>query len=217
MRKKIFQKTINLFLRIQKNVVVAKLGEVHLKTENKRKPVKTVKDGVISVRKKAIQMLSHFSQFCHTIKVRKQTSIILVVSAFLVVNVFLLNTIGGQLLYSTSLQSHGTIQTVGVAAYRDSACTTPVSNVDWGKITPGYSSTNTFYVRNEGNSDLTLSLAATNWNPTSAKSYMTLSWNYAGQTITPDQVIQITLRLSVSQNIDGINNFYFDIVITGAS
>jgi len=217
MRKKIFQKTINLFLRIQKNVVVAKLGELHLKTENKRKPVKAVKDGAISVRKKAIQMLSHFSQFGHTIKVRKQTSIIFVISVFLVLNVFLLNTIGGQLLFSTSLESHGTIQTIGVAAYRDSACTTPVSNVDWGKIAPGSSSTNTVYVKNEGNSDLTLSLAATNWNPTSAQSYMTLSWNYAGQTIAPNQVIQVTLRLSVSQSISGISNFYFDIVITGAS
>ena len=217
MRKKVFQKTINLILRIQKNVVVGKLGEMHLKTENKRKPVKTVKDGVISVGKKAIQMFFHLSQFRHTIKVRKHTSIILVVSAFLVVNVFLLNTIGGQLLYSTSLQSQGTIQTIGVAAYRDSTCTALVSNVDWGKITPGSSSANTFYVRNEGNSDLTLSLAETNWSPTNAKSYMTLSWNYAGQTIAPEQVIQVTLRLSVSQSISGISNFYFDIVITGAS
>ena len=129
----------------------------------------------------------------------------------------MLNTIGRQLLYSMSLLSHGTIQTVGVAAYRDSTCTTPVSNVDWGKISPGSSSTNTFYVRNEGNSNLMLSLTATNWNPTNAQSYMTLSWNYAGQTIAPDQVMQITLALSVSQSIDGINNFYFDIVITGAS
>ena len=217
MRKKFFQKSINLFLRIQKNVVVAKLGEVHLKTENKRNPVKIVKNGVLVVRKKAVQMLSHISQFRYTVKVRKQKSIILVVSAFLILNVFLLNTIGGQLLYSTSLQSHGTIQTIGVAAYKDSACTTPVSDVNWGNIAPGSSSTNTLYVKNEGNSDLTLSLATTNWNPTNAQSYMTLNWNYAGQTITPNQVIQITLTLSVSQSINGIESFYFDIVISGAS
>ncbi len=218
MRKKFFQKTINLFLKIHKNVVVAKPGDGHLKTQNKRNLVKIIiKNSALLVRKKTIPMLSHISQFRHIIKGRKQTSIILVVSAFLVLNVFLLNTIGGQLLYSTSLQSHGTIETIGVAAYRDSACTTPMSYVDWGRITPGVQSTNTFYVRNEGNTEFTLSLSATNWNPINAQSYMTLSWNYAGQTISPNQVLQITLTLSVSQSISGIESFYFDIVIMGAS
>lgn len=188
-----------------------------MKRENKKNPVEMAKQGILSVRRKAFQMLSHLSQFRHMIKVRKQTSIILVISAFLVVNVFLLNTIGGQLLYSTSLQSHGTIETIGVAAYTDSSCTTLVSSVDWGKIAPGYSSTNTFYIKNEGNSDLTLSLDTKNWNPTTAQNYMTLNWNYAGQTISPNQVIQITLTLLVSQNINGIDSFYFDIVISGTS
>ncbi|PVX27247.1 MAG: hypothetical protein CW716_03325 [Candidatus Bathyarchaeum sp.] len=188
-----------------------------MKTENKRNPVKIVKNGVLLVRKKAIPKISHFLQFKNTIKERKQTSIILVVSAFLVVNVFLLNTIGGQLLYSTSLQSHGIIETVGVAAYTDSACTIPVSNVDWGRVAPGYSITNTLYVRNEGNSDLTLSFNTNNWNPVNAQNYLTLSWNYAGQTVKPNQVVQITLTLSVSQSTSGIESFYFDIIISGAN
>ena len=217
MQKKFFQKSINFFSRNHENVVVAKRGDVHLKTENKRNPAKIVKNGVSLVRKKAIPMLSHILQFRHTIKGRKQTSIVLVVSAFLVVNVFLLNTIGGQLLYSTSLQSHGIIETVGVAAYTDSACTIPVSNVDWGRVSPGYSSTNTLYVRNEGNSDLALSFNTNNWNPINAQNYLTLSWNYAGQTIKPNQVIQITLTLSVSQSTSGVESFYFDIVISGSN
>ena len=188
-----------------------------MKTENKRNPVRILKNGVVLVRAKAIPMLSQIVQFRNLFKGRRQTSIILVVSAFLVLNVFLLNTIGGQLLYSTSLQSHGTIETIGVAAYMNSACTIPVTSVDWGKVAPGYSNTNTFYLRNEGNSDLTLTLHTNNWNPANAENYMTLNWNYAGQTISPNQVFQVTLTLSVSQSISGVESFYFDIVINGAS
>jgi hypothetical protein len=217
MQKKFFQKSINLFSKIYRNVVVAKLGDGHLKTENKRNPARILKNGVVLVRTKATAMLPQIVQFKHLFKKRRQTSIILVVSAFLVLNVFLLNTIGGQLLYSTSLQSHGTIETIGVAAYTDSACTTLVSNVDWGKVTPGGYRTNTLYVRNEGNSDLTLSLEPRNWNPINAQNYMTLSWNYAGQTISPNQVFQVTLTLSVSESINGVESFYFDIVIMGTN
>ena len=141
----------------------------------------------------------------------------LVISAFFILNIFLFNTIGGQLLSATSLQSSGTVETIGVAAYTDSSCVTVMSTVDWGKVKPGSSSTNTVYIRNEGNSDVTLSLNEVNWNPVSTSNYMTLSWNYGGQTLQPNQVIQVTLTLSVSQNIDGIESFYFDIIIMGAS
>ena len=188
-----------------------------MKTKTTRNAVKIVKNSIVLVRKKVISTFSHILQSRHIMKRVKQRSIILVISAFLVLNIFLLNTIGGQLLYSTSLQSHGTIETIGVAAYMDSSCTTLVSNVDWGKLVPGGSGTNTIYVKNEGNSALTLLLNTNNWNPTTAQSYLTLSWNYAGQTLAPNQVIQIRLTLSVSQSINGIESFYFDIVIMGAS
>lgn len=166
---------------------------------------------------KLITILSCVLQFRYLLKKRKLTSIILVLSAFFVFNIFLLNSIGGQLLYKTSLQSHGTIETIGVAAYKDSSCITLISDVNWGTLTPGLSSTNTIYVRNEGNSDLTLSLDTTNWNPINTRDYMTLSWNYIGQTITQNQVVQITLTLSVSQNINGIDSFNFDIIILGTN
>ena len=84
-------------------------------------------------------------------------------------------------------------------------------------IQPIFHKTNTFYLRNEGNSDLTLSLDATNWIPSNAQNYLTLSWNYGGQVIRPNQVLQVTLTLSVSPNITGIENFNFDIEIVGTS
>lgn len=188
-----------------------------MKRENKRNPVKIVKNCAFLLKAKAFSMLSHVSQFRHFIKKGKQTATVLVLSAFLILNVFLFNSIGGQLLASTSLQSHGTIETVGVSAYREASCVTLMSNVDWGKVGPGGSVTNTVYLRNEGNSEVTLSLNTANWNPANARDYMSLSWNYGGQTILPNQVVQITLTLSVSSSINGITDFYFDIIIVGAS
>ncbi len=188
-----------------------------MKRGNKRDPVKTVKNCVFWFKAKAFSLLSHVSQSKHFTKKRKQTSLLLAVSAFLILNVFLLNTIAGQLIYSTSLQSHGTVQTIGVAAYRESSCVTPMSDVDWGAVVPGGSSTKLVYIRNEGNSELTLSLNAVNWNPAGASNYMTLSWNYGGQTILPNQVVQIAITLSVSQSISGVASFSFDIIIMGGS
>jgi hypothetical protein len=188
-----------------------------LKRENKRDPVKTVKNYVFWFKAKACSMVSHVSQVRHFIKKGKQTSIILALSAFLIFNIFLFNSIAGQLLSTTSLQSHGTIETVGVAAYRESSCINSMTNVEWGGIGPGGSVTKTVYIKNEGNSGVTLSLNTVNWNPTNAQGYMSLSWNYGGQTIQPNQVVQITLTLSVSSSISGIKDFYFNIMIAGTS
>ena len=217
MRKKVFQKTLNLFGKNQRNVVVAKRGEQYLKIENKKNAVKALKKGFSFFSEKAVSMLPKVSQVRHHVKEGRRTSIILVVSAFLVLNVFLFNSIGGQLLASTSLQSHGRVQTIGVAAFRDSSCATVMTNVDWRIVAAGASNTNTVYVRNEGNSPITLSLNTQNWNPVNAQNYLSLSWNYAGQAISPNQVVQITLTRSVSPSISGVENFYFDIIIMGTS
>jgi len=55
-----------------------------------------------------------------------------------------------------------------------------------------------------------------NWNPSNASDYMTLSWDYGGQSINPDEVVQVTFTLSVDASIDGITGFSFDITIVGS-
>jgi hypothetical protein len=142
---------------------------------------------------------------------------VFVLACFTFLNVFLLNSIIGQTATKASLQSYGSIRTIGVGIYSNEYCIESVSVVDWGAITPGQSNSRTFYIRNEGNSDVTLSLLTTNWTPSAAENYMALSWNYAGQSIAPNQVISVTLTLSVSQGINGIETFSFDIDIIGAS
>ena len=147
---------------------------------------------------------------------RGKTFVAVALLAFFVVNMFLLNSIIGQTSTRTSLQSYGSIRTVGVGIYTNKYCTESASAVDWGQITPGESISRRYYLKNEGNSDVMLSLYTTNWTPENAENYMTLTWDYAEQSISANEVISVTLTLTVQQSISGIETFNFDIDIIGA-
>lgn len=105
------------------------------------------------------------------------------------------------------------ISTEGIGVYWNSECSDQVSSIDWGIIEPGSTKNATVYVRNEGNTAATISLSTENWSPVNASNYMNLTWDYTGQIIDVGEVIQVTLSLSVSDSIEGITNFSFDIVI----
>jgi hypothetical protein len=70
------------------------------------------------------------------------------------------------------------------------------------------------YARNEGNSVVVLSKTVQNWNPSNAQSYVSLNWNYANQTLSVNQVLQVNLTLIVSSTVSGITNFSFDVTIS---
>lgn len=115
-----------------------------------------------------------------------------------------------------TLPNVGTVKAIGVGVYWDSSCSDPATYIDWDLVEPGATENVTVYIRNEGSAPITLSLETENWNPSNASSYISLSWDYAGQTIDVDAVLEVTLSLSVSDTIDGITSFSFDIVITGS-
>ena len=117
---------------------------------------------------------------------------------------------------SRKISSTGAVKVIGVEVYQDYECTSPVSSIDWGVLEPGSSENFACYVRNEGNSASTLSMHTSNWSPSGASDYMTLSWDYGGQSINPDEVVQVTFTLSVSADIDGITSFSFDTTIVGS-
>ena len=117
---------------------------------------------------------------------------------------------------SVYLSSVGTVKALGVGVYWDSGCSQTVSSIDWGSAEPGAVKNVTVYIRNEGNAPVTLSLQTANWNPPNAADYISLSWNYDGQTIGSNQVAAVTLSLSISSNIQGITTFSFDIVVVGS-
>ena len=114
------------------------------------------------------------------------------------------------------LHNVGNVKAINVGIYWDGGCTNEVSLIDWGIIEPGTTENVTVYILNAGNSNVMLSMNTTNWSPSSASNYITLSWDYEGQSIGPSQVLQTTLTLSMSPSIQGITSFSFDIVVTGS-
>ena len=148
---------------------------------------------------------------------KNKGKIILVVSLAFVLGALAAGIFGAVLSSvqtSRIIPNTGLVKGIGVGIYWDSTCTNRTSSINWGILEPGSNKTVTVYVRNEGNTVATLSKATENWNPSTASSYMTLNWNYAGQTLSVNQVLQIRLTLVVSSTISGITNFSFDLIIT---
>ena len=122
--------------------------------------------------------------------------------------------VSSAIMSNKTVSSNGSVKGIGVGVYWNQACTNATSSITWGILDPGSNVNKTIYIRNEGNTAATLSMTTSNWNPTTASSYMTLSWNYGGQTLSVNQVVQVKLTLSVSSSVTGITNFSFDITIT---
>jgi hypothetical protein len=116
-----------------------------------------------------------------------------------------------------NLPSRGNIKTIGVGTYWDANCSDKVSSLDWGIMEPGSSKNVTFYIRNEGNADIILSLNTSNWIPPDASRYITLSWDYDGRPTHLNEALQVMLTITVSATIGDINTYTFDVQIKGTS
>jgi hypothetical protein len=121
----------------------------------------------------------------------------------------------GLLSINQTISSTGAVTAINVGVYSDSACTNELTSLDWGTISPGNSQDITIYLKNTGNAQITLSMTTTNWTPASADGPITLTWDKENTTLNPNQETTATLTLSISESINGITNFSFDIVITG--
>ncbi len=133
----------------------------------------------------------------------------------LIASVIAATSVMALLTTQRTISGAGAIKAVGVGVYWDSACTNETSSLDFGLLEAGGSKSFTLYLKNNGNSPLTLNMTSQNWSPSSAPSYMSLTWTREGQQINPDQVIQFVITLSVSSSVTDISSFSFDIVITG--
>jgi hypothetical protein len=114
-----------------------------------------------------------------------------------------------------TISNMGSVKAIGVGVYWDPNCTNAVSVIDWGILEPGSTKNVTVYIRNEGNSMVSLNMTTSNWNPSNATDYISLRWDYDGQPLSPESVAEVTLILAVSADITGVTNFSFDIVIAG--
>ena len=103
---------------------------------------------------------------------------------------------------------------VDVGVYWDINCTREVTSINWGEVELGTTVDRTVYIKNNGTSDVTLSMNTTNWNPSFANEYITLSWDYDGRVLHPGDVLAVTFTLQAPPESHGITSFNFDVIIT---
>ena len=136
---------------------------------------------------------------------------------------FLSGTISGFMLAQvmstpqskTSFSNVGNLNSFGVGVYWDAGLMNRVTAIDWGTISPSGQRSFTFFVHNEGNVPITLSLTVANWSPATASNFLTLNWNYNSQSINVDGYVQVALTLTASSTTN-INSFSFDVTILGS-
>ena len=114
------------------------------------------------------------------------------------------------------IASSGIVKAIGIEVYADQACTVKVSEISWGTLSPGDSANRTIYVRNTGNTVVTLSMEASGWDPASASDCISLSWNLEGESLGAGSVKRADLLLTVSPSVSGVEAFSFTITIKGS-
>ena len=105
---------------------------------------------------------------------------------------------------------------VNVGVYSDAGCTVNLTSIDWGSVYPGESVSRTFYVKNTGNTQITLSMATSSWNPSIAEGQLTVSWNKENVSLSASESTAATLTLAVSPSVHDVSSFSVNVVITGS-
>src|SRR3990170_3844661 len=151
---------------------------------------------------------------CKPMEIQKP-SIGAIIAIVAIAGLFLTLTTAGVLSINQSIPTSGTVSTVNVDVYSNSACTQQLTSISWGSVAPGASAARTVYVKNTGTNQITLTMTRTNWNPASANGPISVTWDKESTTLTANQIATATLTLSVSSSISGITTYSVDIVITG--
>ena len=115
------------------------------------------------------------------------------------------------------LHSYGIIRTIGVEVYKDADLTTTLTEIDWTFVDPGQTKTYPAWIKNVGNDKITLNMWTSDWQPTNASDWITLTWNYTESVIPAKASIPVLFTLSVHWNVTGIEHFSFDIWIEGVT
>lgn len=120
---------------------------------------------------------------------------------------------------SKTVTSSGRVVTsTNLGIYSNSQATQTLSAINWGNLTPGASTNYTLYIKNTGTVRQTLNMSTSNWTPTNAAQYITVTWDQNSTSIAASQVVKATLTLTVSASIDSsITTFSNSITITGTT
>jgi hypothetical protein len=148
---------------------------------------------------------------------RKFFNATIAVVALILLSGFMLSQVMSAIQVNKTISNVGTLKlSVDIGVYWDASFTNRTTTINWGTLNPGTTKSYSMYIRNEGNTALTLNMSTTNWSPSTAPSYVTLNWNYNGQTINPSGYVSVRFTLTVSNSISGVSDFGFDINLVGS-
>ncbi len=105
--------------------------------------------------------------------------------------------------YDLNVHNVGAIRLTGVEVYGGNITSiNGIPSIDWGTIQFGETRNASFFLRSTSNVPTKLAFNVTEWSPKGIETYLTLSWNYNGTYIQPNQEIPVTLKLNASDTID---------------
>jgi hypothetical protein len=82
----------------------------------------------------------------------------MVIATFVLI-LFMMTQVMSLVLTSKTIPNVGVVKAVGVGGYWDATSTNKVSSIDWGVLDPGSNKNVTVYIRNEGNSAVSLTMS----------------------------------------------------------
>jgi len=143
--------------------------------------------------------------FINFLNYSKKTMLLMIIVA--IASVAITTTIAIELNKNSNLTvpSLGTIRTIGVEVYSSQNMENKITTINWNEIWLGTSKNITVYVRSISNYRVTLNLRAEDWTPATLSDHMTLSWDYNGTALNPDEIIQVTLTLSIEYSPSLVN------------
>ena len=176
-------------------------------------------DKLLNVIEKILKF--KLDSFVRFLRSSKRTALLILITVLITIVISAIIAIWLDRTFNIHVPSLGNIKTLGVEAYWDRNLENKTETIDWGTIQPGLSKNVTLYLQSISNTETTLYLNTTNWNPTNISDYMNLTWNYNGTPINPGEIIQVTLTLSASSShsfvrypiINDVKEFSFDITI----
>ena len=121
----------------------------------------------------------------------------------------------GLLTSMVNVPTSGLFTSTNVGVYTTQQCTANLTSISWGSVRSGSNYTRVGYLRNNGNSNMTLSLSTSNWNPSTLSSILQVTWNYGGVILRPGQILAVTWTLSIPSGVSGYQSFGVNLIVTG--
>jgi hypothetical protein len=141
------------------------------------------------------------------------------VSAVLIGTVIVLALVVGIMYYNSTISASGIIyiKAVSCAVYFDNAGTQSVTAINWGSLPPDSAVNQTIYLKNTGNTACNFTVSTSNFSPSNAGTWISLTYDLKGAINVPaNSIVPCVLTESISANITGISSYSYSVTVTAS-